>query len=161
MVGSVNFPNIGPAGSAGFTMYLVGSQSTTGGNTDQFGIFVDCGNIFNVRVNRDNTNNAVRAAAWATSPAPVANIDNDTFYTIRLRTDNTKVYLSINNGAEVETSNIYGGSFVNFVLSLFATSTNGSSGNKKIAEMWMFTENQSADKITTMETLLRTKYEHY
>jgi hypothetical protein len=143
--------------SNGLTVFIVASQAPDNGYTS--GMFLASGSFSNVIISRAGSDNQVRAAAGTSGSKCILSVDDDTFYSIRLKFDNTKNYLSINNGTEDQqdvVATTYTGSPLN-ILNNAASAY----GNKKIAEILIYSRVLDGSEIAQVEEYLKNRYNHY
>jgi hypothetical protein len=158
MLSAANFPDITVSG---ITVFMLAKQSNAGG-LDSTGTFITAGSIQNILIARNGGLGGLRAGANTTNAARIdttSGIAEDTFYTIRLVTNNTIQRLAVNNGAEV-TANNAAQSYIGTPIQLFALSSSNY-GNKGIAEIIIFNRVLNSTEIANMEAYLRNRYKHY
>jgi hypothetical protein len=158
MATAVNFPNILGGGS----VYIVASQRNdrAGINYDSGGAFLGAGSSVNMQIQRGD-NDAIAGGIGTSLATQIeqAGLNNDQFYTIRLRSDGTTMYLSINNGTEVSGTDS-GASYSATPLTVFKT-LGAARGDKQIAEILIYTANHNSTERTQVEDYLKDKYAHY
>lgn len=151
MLPAANFP-VGD-----YTIFIVGSQSVGSGALDDGdGVFLYSA-ANDMIISRDGTNDAISGALSGLTKAAT----NGTFYTIRnkyLTTGSNGYYLALNNGSEGFLS--ASGSASPDQLLVFDDGFSNY-GNKKIAEILIYTRALAAPEVTQVETYLQTKYQHY
>lgn len=157
MLSAANFPDIT---TSGMTIFMVAKQNNAG-SLDANGAFMNAGAIQNIRIRRAGGLGSIEAGANTTTGAQVTlpGVAEDTFYTIRLRTDNTNQSAALNNGTPVVAANspvAYTGA----PIQLFAIS-NSAFGNKSFAEIILYNRALNSTEITNVENYLRNKYAHY
>jgi hypothetical protein len=153
-----NWPNADLLANGGITVYIVGSQSSAGGTLDSSGRFLNAGATSNAQLMRNGSNNEYSANLRGGLSLTGA-IAEDTFYTFRMRNDLSNTYMAINNGTETSTA-ATGPSTVTSPTLLFANLSSGW-GNKRIAAVYVFTENHDTAKQTIVENYLRNRFNHY
>jgi hypothetical protein len=153
-----NWPNADLLANGGITVYIVASQSSAGGTLDNNGRFINANFTMNVSLARSGTSN--QYSVFLRSGVSISGaIDEDTFYTFRLRNDLISTFVSINNASETFVSGLGPSSFNSPTYLLAGAS--GQFGNKRIAAVYVFTENHDTAKQTIVENYLRNRFNHY
>jgi hypothetical protein len=154
LTGSVAFPD---NASTGMTIFMVASQDTESAN----GIFLSVGTSLDVAVFRTGSSNSYSAKMRSGgSIVQGTTMTNGTFYSMRISYEAGTQYVALNNGTESFNS-VTVGSMGSEQLFLFGSPSGTFYGNKKIAEIIIYTRKLSGAEVTQVETYLNDKYNLY
>jgi len=147
-----NFPFVD-----GATIFMVASQNTNGGNADVNGTYLEYAQ--DSIVFRDFTSESVYLTINSDSGAYLTPVTNGTYYTIALKTDGVDIYPYLNGvlGSPSGTSL----TATQQPLYIFQNHLNANTGNKRFAEILVYTRVLTDEEMTTVFSYLKTKYNHY
>lgn len=141
----------------GATVIMVASQNNTGGNADFDGTF--CEYTQGSVVFRDSSSDNVYLTINSDSGAYLSSLTNGTFYTIALTTDGVDITPYLNGVAGSGSSSELTVTQQPFYI--FQNHLNANTGNKRFAEIIVYTRVLSGSELTQVFSYLQSKYQHY
>lgn len=141
----------------GATIIMVASQNNTGGNADFDGTF--CEYTQGSVVFRDSSSDNVYLTINSDSGAYLSSLTNGTFYTIALTTDGVDITPYLNGVAGSGSSSELTVTQQPFYI--FQNHLNANTGNKRFAEIIVYTRVLSGSELTQVFSYLQSKYQHY
>ncbi|MGN6293139.1 MAG: hypothetical protein ACTHMV_10390 [Chitinophagaceae bacterium] len=141
------------------TAYIVARQED---GDNEYGVFVDADYDKGWHIRRYLTHSQMLAGADSyTLPFGARqSASNNIFYTIRLRSNGTTSFISLNNNAETSYTEA-NRTIAPTALTLFSDPNNYYFGKKKIVEIIVYTEDHNESKRVQIEEYLKRRYGHY